>query len=54
MNFIALVALGAYLGFIVGIALGDTATLRDCASAGQATLVGGATVKCEVNKNGPV
>lgn len=42
-----------YFGFIIGNALGDTATLRDCASAGRATLVGGATVKCEVKKNEP-
>ena len=37
-------------GIYVGNLGGDQSTLRDCATNGAATMLGGGTIKCEVLK----
>jgi hypothetical protein len=43
------------IGLVIGIGLGnlngDQATLHDCATKGKATMKGGGTIICSVNKS---
>ena len=41
------------IGLGLGNALGDQATLRDCAVKGEARMVSGGNIKCEVKKEAP-
>lgn len=38
---------------IFGNYLADSATLRDCATKGEAKMLSGGTIKCEAKKEGP-
>ena len=44
----ALVICSVILGILIGNTMGDHATLKNCAMHGQASMIGGGTVKCEV------
>lgn len=37
-------------GLLIGNHMGDQATLRDCATQSKATMMGGGTVLCSVEK----
>lgn len=43
-------ALGLFIGAAIGNQQGDQATLRDCATKGEAKMVGGGTIECTVKK----
>jgi hypothetical protein len=40
-------------GMIIGNSAGDRATFKDCATTGQAKLLGSGTIICEVKKEQP-
>ncbi len=43
-------ALGLLIGVAIGNHQGDQATLRDCATKGEAKMVGGGVIECNVRK----
>lgn len=51
MNFDMLVlAMVALVTLIFGNLVGDAGTLKDCATTGEAKMLGGGTITCEVKK----
>lgn len=46
-------ALGLFIGAAIGNQQGDQATLRDCATRGEAKMAGGGSIKCEVKREAP-
>lgn len=48
---IVIVAFIVWAGAIVGNYLGDAATLKDCATTGQAVMSSGGTIQCSVMRS---
>jgi len=49
-EYLIIIVPSVMFGLSVGNALGDQATLRDCAIKSEAKLVGGGTIECTVKK----